>query len=271
MSAIEFMKNGKILKLINERVQKPILKEDRKILVPPISKNQMLIGTAFDYLLRFYIERNNKIGNKAKWISENVMDIYKLMPDNKKFFKKIMSRARENHDRYVKNGILSNDLLESIVYISEIDGICRTGGITPLDISFQESDIQELKKLYSVIPDDIFKTMKKCYLNPSFGLASESIGGGDADIIIGNTLVDIKTTRIMDFKDDYFRQLLCYYILNILGGIDGSKTEVKIDKLGIYFSRYAYLFSFDVKDIAKEEDIEKLTDLFLEIAKSKVV
>jgi hypothetical protein len=125
--------------------------------------------------------------------------------------------------------------------------------------------MEDLKKLYSIIPN-FFKSNKKCILNPSFGTASLMVGGADADLIIGDTLIDIKTTTSLVFIKSYFLQLIGYYVLNDIGGIDEIKDHVKIKKLGIYYSRYGYLFTFNVSEVVSKKDFKEFTELFIDIA-----
>ncbi len=111
-----------------------------------------------------------------------------------------------------------------------------------------------------------FMNNKKCILNPSFGTASLMAGGADADLIMGGTLIDIKTTITLKFTRGYFLQLIGYYILNDLGGIDEVKDKIKIKKLEIYYSRYGYLFTFKVTDIVSAKDFKEFRELFIDVA-----
>jgi hypothetical protein len=79
-------------------------------------------------------------------------------------------------------------------------------------------------------------------MNPTFGDSSKDIGGADADIIIDDTIIDIKTTKYSKFEKEYFRQLIGYYLLNVRE----CNKYGKINNLGIYFSRYGLLFKFPI-------------------------
>lgn len=74
MSLTSFIKKEKVKKLIDDTFKKPkITKKDIKIKAPPPSSyrsyDYMLIGMAFDYLLRFYLENKYKSKvNKRRWI-----------------------------------------------------------------------------------------------------------------------------------------------------------------------------------------------------------
>ena len=53
--------------------------------------------------------------------------------------------------------------------------------------------------------DYTFKS-EKCYLNPTFGDASNLVGGADADIILDDMLIDIKTTKAISFTQEHYNQ-----------------------------------------------------------------
>ncbi|RLJ00615.1 MAG: hypothetical protein DRP08_06425 [Candidatus Aenigmatarchaeota archaeon] len=53
---------------------------------------------------------------------------------------------------------------------------------------------------------EYFKPKKICILNPTFGRASELVHGADCDLVIDDTIIDIKTTQETKFRRDYFSQ-----------------------------------------------------------------
>jgi hypothetical protein len=75
------------------------------------------------------------------------------------------------------------------------------------------------------------------------------VGGADADIIIDDMIIDIKTTKHLRLLPEDYYQLIGYYVLSLLGKLNGGRSRGKIKRLGIYFSRYGYLYTFNVKDI----------------------
>ena len=83
----------------------------------------------------------------------------------------------------------------------------------------------------------MFKTESLCILNPIFGRASGLVGGADCDLVIDDTLIDIKTTKYLALKREYFNQLIGYYVLSKIDQIQGAPRGYAIRRLGIYFSR----------------------------------
>ncbi len=75
MSLTSFISQPSISKTFRDFVVKPKFVADKPILAPPLTKNYRIIGTAFDYLLRFYIEHNNSNAQTKHWVSENSVRI----------------------------------------------------------------------------------------------------------------------------------------------------------------------------------------------------
>ncbi len=67
------------------------------------------------------------------------------------------------------------------------------------------------------------------------------MGGADVDLIVGDVLVDLKTTKESEIKVNYLDQLLGYYLLaRRLRRIDPTFPE--INRLAIYFCRHGHLW-----------------------------
>jgi len=267
MAINQIIKNSKLKEEFEKTFVMPkFISTEELECTSPLSENYSLMGTAFDYLLRFYITRINKIRDQ-EWISEKTLAMLKYQTNSRTKVKNIILKFKKQYDKYLNDGLIDDSLLESIIILAKIDGIFRSGGIMPDSFETDERDIEDLKNLASIIPIEKFRTEKICFLNPTFGNASLMVGGGDADLIIGESLIDIKTTKDLKFTKDYFLQLVSYYLLNEIGGISGYKDKIEINKLGIYFSRHGYLFEFDVKDIIiSKEQLQKFINLYIDVA-----
>lgn len=106
-----------------------------------------------------------------------------------------------------------------------------------------------------------------CILNPVFGKGSDLVGGADADLIIDDTLIEIKTYKDLRLDRNWTNQLIGYYILNEIGKIDGIKEKIKINYFGIYYGRYGILYKFDVKPLFENVDFKKFIKWFVTKAK----
>ena len=132
-----------------------------------------------------------------------------------------------------------------------------------------EDDIADLKSLFTVVNPEFFELNKTCILNPTFGEGSILVRGADADLVIGDALIEIKTTKHLQFTQKHFNQLIGYYILSKIGGIDKMREGNEIKRLGIYFSRHAYLHLLNVKDVIEEEKLLGFIEWFKQRAKQE--
>ena len=298
MSLTTLLKNPQIRELFRDTFpfEKPRL--DGNLTAVPVTKNYSLVGTAFDYLLRFRLEREYPSYNTRKWIAEGVPElISEQMPDIGKSMSLHIRTARAMHDDYINSGDMTDDLIKTTVILAQIDVVYRAGVVVKSFETVNEGDMRDLKKLVSMVDVKIFKPEQKGFLNPTFGYGSHLVSGADADIIVDDMLIDIKTTKKMDFTRDYFNQLVGYYVLSRLGMVntdmdvvddddeyDGSKglavtlpggrkaafnitgSITDIEKIGIYFSRYGKLYTMPVEPIRENPRFAEFVCEFERIA-----
>lgn len=241
----------------------------KKLLAPPLTKNYSLVGTAFDYLLRFYIKylNPNVIMITEKLAAEITLELIK---DDKNLYEKaskIISDARKNYSIFLQNGKINNNLIKSALLLAQLELIYRAGPSYLENIRnkigiIDSKDIKDLKKLISIVNPRIFRAKYLCILNPLFKNIPLLIGKADADLVIDDMISEIKTTKEFKLKRKHFNQLIGYYVLYKLGGIYKMPSKYKINKLGIYFSRYGYLHVIHIKDIFDKNKLQNFLKWF---------
>jgi hypothetical protein len=248
MSLTSFIKNPDVRKKFKDEFPRQPVPRKKEPIAPPLTKHYALVGTAFDYLLRFYLKRLNPKAKTSRWVAEMVPD---LLVDDERLQKKaqrVVADAKKAYAHYLKSGKIDKRLLKSVLSLAQLDPIYRSGtnefGIGKSD----ELDLQDLKALISLVDPRLFKAKKVIVLNPTFGSASDLVGGADADMLIDNTLIDVKTTKELKVRRDSYNQLIGYYILATIGGISGVRRNHSIERLGFYYSRFGELYTFNVKD-----------------------
>lgn len=127
-------------------------------------------------------------------------------------------------------------------------------------------DLRDLRQLAAIIPLPDFVSHSLCLLDPTFG-ASLMVGGADVDLVLDHTMIDIKTVKSLQVKREYLDQLLGYYTLYRWGGIDGAPKGHLITHLGMYFSRYGYLYTFPVSQFVNEATYVPFLSWFKDRAK----
>lgn len=265
--------------LLNKEIRTPKLNQEQipPLLAPSISRNYALVGTAFDYYLRFSIEKKFRKVISSRWVAEASIELLgnsvKSNSDLKKFkdlwvsYKEKLTESKTIYNEYlVKDAIDLIELSKTCFFLAKLDLFYR-GAINSYDtlltcVLVEDYDIEDLMGIIKVCDPNIFKPGYSIILNPTFGKASKMVGGGDADLIIDKRLIDIKVTKEVKILRPYFNQLICYYLLSLIGGVDGIE-EMTIKEIGLYFARYNYLWSVKIKKLATEGQFIKLKE-FLE-------
>lgn len=254
---------------LRARVTRPALKLG-EIKAPPLTQNYGIVATAFDYLLRFQLQRLNKSAKASLWAAEQGVEmigtgeyVYDLdagrlssgsTDRRRRKADSYVEGARRAHDAYLKTGKVDDDLLIACLRLAYLDVALRVGpdridwkGVDKPD----KRDMVDLRALLGVVDGSAFKARKVCLLNPTFGLASILVGGADADILIDDCLIDVKNTKDPHLDGRDFLQLVGYYLLNGYAGMScaGKPVFQPIDSLAIYFSRFGFLWKFPVEEV----------------------
>lgn len=174
----------------------------------------------------------------------------------------IVFQAKKAYEQYLQSGEVTDELLRCVLRLGKLDVIYRSN--RPVE-DFQETDeqdVQDLRNLLGLVDANTFRTSEPVVLNPTFGLASKKVRGADADFILGDLLVDIKTVKMLALRGDDFYQLLGYYMLSQIGGIDLAPASLEIRRIGIYFSRYGYLHVMPLEEIIDPAKFPQFLDWF---------
>lgn len=263
----------------------PKFKSNELIKCEPQTRNFMLIGKAYDYLLRFTLE--NKYEEKvfsSSWVSEkalthfvvdekyNVKDegFQRFYRYNKAVHEKYL-RSKKFYNLFIKNeiSITNKDLVESTLFLARLDDVYRRGSIMKEYLTLNSEDELDITDLTNLIKDCSLKKFNpehKLILNPTFGKASNFIGGADADFIVDDLLVDIKVTKDLRLTRPIFNQLVGYYLLHLIGGVDNHK-DVEIKRLGVYFARHDVLWSIGVDELGDKELFKEAINVLINCSK----
>ncbi len=182
----------------------------------------------------------------------------------------IIDEAKENYRVYLKTGRVTDKLLKSAIQLAKLDGIFRgglPGQVVLEDVDKRDQD--DLQQLVRVIPAGDFKTRAVCVLNPTFGEASVLVGGADADVILDDKLIEIKTVQKCRLPSNYLHQLAGYYCLYRIGSVTGMPTDWPLRSLGIYFSRHGYLYTLPMTECWKTRDFNAFLRWFEDLIRAR--
>jgi len=280
MSLRTFLNNKEVRARFSEEFAKPKFALKKEILAPPVTKHYSLVGTAFDYLMRFYIKQLHPKAITKEWVAELSTETMRkrrialntqreFIPIDDNLIMKadeMLSQAKRAYSGYIKSGEMNDEVIRCTILLAQLDTYFRAGIIDKDFGIIDDGDVIDLRRLISIVDPDSLRAKELCLLNPTFGKASELIGGADADLVIDNALLDIKTTTKLEFKRDHFNEIIGYYTLYKIGGIPNAPVEPKIEKLGIYYSRYGELYTFPVSSVISATKFSPFVEWFKERA-----
>jgi hypothetical protein len=116
-------------------------------------------------------------------------------------------------------------------------------------------DVADLVALMKAIPPDLVDSSACCLLNPVFA-SSPAVGGADADVVLGETLIDIKVTKTDRVSREWFDQVLSYYLLFRLGGLHDVTDQPSLTYLGLYFARHGRLVKWPITALGSAETLD---------------
>lgn len=263
MSLTSFVNEKDVLERFNAEFLKPVLIKNQALLVPPLTQNSRIMGTAFDYLMRFHLKRLNPQAVELPWIAENAWYILdsRGLDELCQQASQILTQAKERYAEFLSTQTLTDELLASTLLLAKLDGFYRALRMDENLLQVDEEDVRDLRALISAVDFSLFQTSGTVILNPQFK-SSSLVKGADADLILDDLLVDIKTVRELDLQRRDFNQLVGYYVLSRIDALKGVPLTYDIKRLGIYFSRHAYLFTFKVEEVIDEGKFPKFLEWF---------
>ncbi len=263
MSLTDIIRNSMVRDRIRSVYTKPRISSKVTILAEPQTKAYGLVGTAFDYLLRFEINRRNPSAISRPWAAEGAKVHFPFLFSKEvipgetdtvlgkqvKLADEIVQRAKASSSHYISTGEVTEALFADAISLAKLDVLYRSGWPDEDLGGCNSRDMEDLRALLAVVPTDLFHARQRCVLNPEFKRGSTLAKGADADLLIDDALIEIKTTKSRNIRPEHFDQLIAYVALAHLYGVDGLSAKPRIKKLGIYYSRYGTYLEFDLEDI----------------------
>lgn len=265
------------------------------IKVEPQTKNSSIVGVAFDYLLRFELQRRAPHAITREWVAQAAAnDPWQYIPPSEisrwsdvetlqehgwytplaanglpgdgfapinrdagiwidpnmvtRRVVDVLNAAQAAVDTYVRLATPTTAdqrvIAAHAIRLANMDSVYRRMRLEPDFEKVVPEDVQDLVELLAIAPFSDLINDRVLLLNPSFGDASRAVGGADADLIVGGMLVDIKTTKNSAIKREHLNQLLGYFLL-ARQHRTVNPTFPAINRIGLYYSRYGHLHSFE--------------------------
>jgi hypothetical protein len=261
----------------NISIPKSRFKSSKDCISCPKTQNYSLVGTAFDYLLRSELKRLHPNAKEGEFIAELSIILISEAVYSTGYFqaknaeigskelnlmRNIADNFKEKRATFLKSGILADDFIETTIKYAKLDVIFRAGIYDDIEKDVDQLDIEDLKSLYKLIPEEFKMPSEAILLDPTFGEASRKVEGADVDLIIGHAMIDIKTTKEMKLDRYIWSQIVGYLMLSD-HAYEKEGLIPKIEEIGLYFSRYGYLWKIEASYVRENPNYEDLKNKLL--------
>lgn len=254
-----------------------------------------IIGTAFDYALRFRVSRVARQVREGEWIAEiaarglaerairerrsaggAALRYRRWLLASAKSAEQYASAATKriiDARRFVADYVRLDQVTESIerdlcahaLRLARLDPYYRAGVCDETILTEDTpTTIDDLRNLLAVAPT-VHSPGERVWLNPSFGFASDLVGGADADIIAGSRLVDIKTRDVGTIERNDVRQLLTYAMLIDFARRGGADLP-QIETISFLLSRQATLVEIDLGPARRHRQFARTREWLVDYA-----
>jgi hypothetical protein len=88
------------------------------------------------------------------------------------------------------------------------------------------------------------------------------VGGADADLLIDDMIIDVKTIKDFQLTLDHFIQLMGYYVLFRISGVDNTVHQPTVRSVGVYYSRYGELCTIPIAEVVDETSLQPFIEWF---------
>jgi hypothetical protein len=265
----------------------------RKIAAPlrvePRSNRYFLVGTAFDYLLRFELQRRAPHAVVREWVAEHVPGLLlnfdedaliafdpdwadaplQIAIDLEIRASQVVKAAKRTVAAFAQDKAPSRAIQEEVaghaLRLARLDPIYYVSGRLEASIFDDPAteDVQDLLDMLAIVPFNDLIHDNILLLNPTVGASSLV---ADADLISGDMLLDFKVTKKNEMEVTYLDQLLGYFLLaRDQRRLDSSFPEIR--RFGLYFCRHGHLWTQDVTLWTAHPQFAGLEDWFFQHAR----
>ncbi len=282
MSLTDFVANPEVREKIDDNFPNEGQRASNPLKTECQTDNYSTIGTAFDYLLRFWLRREVPEVYTKDWVANAGLSAATLIPEaDIHEYEQVVKTAEKRVDEFLERGELTNSLIESAIDLARIDVIYRAK-ILPDNLGkYEQDDIDDLRMLITLAADSGVFSGEEAYLNPIFGFSSRLVGGADCDVILDGTLIDIKATKHETFKVSYWRQLVGYLVLADIhqslhdqgvyeelseSAEDEFRELQEIEEFGVYYARHGEFSSVSSNAVYNSEEYTLFKKWFVRTA-----
>lgn len=234
------------------------------ILVQSMGNSPSIVGTAYDYWLRAYVQRINKVHQETcgDHLSASIA-LELLGPEGTELHATYEAIIRRRNE-YIAGTRDVADIRDCMI-LANLDHFYRSGYIHDRGIlHVDDSNAEDLLRLANATMENrqLFIANQSLLCSPTFGEAvTRLVDGAEGDLILDDMLIDIKCESAFKWQIKHLRQLIGYWIMASLS--PSFKPEIR--KLGVWNPRYQKLVYIEVKDICTALNMVEFTERFIAI------
>jgi hypothetical protein len=290
MSLTSYIKRKEVAARLKPFRIKPPRKIGAALKVEPKTNRYDVIGMAFDYLLRFELQRRAPHAKAEPLVAEGVpdtlwrqlpgggsggLDIFHdrlgspdYMPPQEvgRRARLIVDNAKSAIANYHKNSNPSQaqlaELAAHAIRLANLDPVYRAMRLSPDFEKVDPQDVEDLLAILAVTRLDELTHSTILLLNPTFGESSRLVGGADIDLISGENLIELKTTKASEYEAQWLDQLLGYLIL-ARNERRRDPAFPQINRLSLYFCRHAHFLHVDATHFTDDPSFTELETWFI--------
>lgn len=213
-----------------------------------LRQEKSILGIIYDYYLRFKLMENLNYDHILIQEELYLTVGYKAF---KSFicFNTIMEEDNLDYlyNEYINKEFNDKELFNLCIRLSIYEEMYRTSfTLEEYGKTYNKERLyKEIIDLYNYSGLNFLKTkIENIEFNPKF---NNQYISADGDIIINNTLIEIKSGII---KLNPIAQLLSYYCLNMM-----NSEKYKIDKIGILYPRYQFYIEYNLKECITNKEL----------------
>ena len=235
---------------------------------PEGTVNWTAIGTAIDYRLRYYFEVTpwqRLVASQGAQYLQSFLVATGGEVDlvHRDFFRQLETTTTRFEPPRRRLPPADEDALNRYCYaLALLDVAVRAGPEAASEIAGASTSVEamlscasscalsDLRNLsYRFYDRHNHLTQLASELNPTFD-GSFAIGGADADLVVDDTLIDIKTTVKLELQSTWVYELMGYALL------DYSDAH-RLDSIGLYLARQGVLLKWDLRSAIRHLRLDK--------------
>ncbi|MCB9795327.1 MAG: hypothetical protein H6741_21700 [Alphaproteobacteria bacterium] len=255
--------------LLKAWVKNPGLRPRPAVLVQPRGYAP-LVGTAFDYAMRFGLAARHPAHARDALVADTALPVALMHPalhPHRAAIRSLHERAYALLDGAdFSEDQLSETAARATLLLGLLDTLRRARpqfAEKTLSRTPTSADLADVQALFAVVPWARFTPAARLALNPTFNEGSAEVGGADADLVLDDTLIEIKAVKEQSLQKDHVHQVVAYALLARRFGLSGEEGPAPLTSGGVYFARAAHLHTFPLAACIAPEHEAPLLDALI--------